>query len=350
MLFLRANRPLPTELLPHANPARFAEIEQAEQEQKRLTAGDSFPVFQTRHGKVGMSICWDMMFPEVSQCLRVNGAEIIPLPAGRAAVFWDDERRGEYWNAKRALRALYDGGPDEYLMLVEDDASFDPGSGLGDIWIHDLQNDMRTRLTFDPGDDGAQDLKLILNRISEMDQTHSNASRQQARIIRLALLVMLAAFSCRDLYSQEPAPTPGFAEFAFWSGKSLAPGGSPALGGAIGGGWGERTALMVEFSRTNLGSHALGVSPEGPPYPPISGGRTRRGSARSLSAITRTRRPRRSASACTAVVSSSRTCTADGSTMACTASSRRPSTWKSRTQARAFSITWRRTPAASGPS
>lgn len=36
MLFLRATRPLPTELLPHANPERFAEIEQAEQEQKRL--------------------------------------------------------------------------------------------------------------------------------------------------------------------------------------------------------------------------------------------------------------------------------------------------------------------------
>jgi len=33
-LFLRANRPLPTELLPHANLERFAEIEQTEQEQK----------------------------------------------------------------------------------------------------------------------------------------------------------------------------------------------------------------------------------------------------------------------------------------------------------------------------
>ncbi len=36
ILFLRANRPVPTELLPYANPARFAEIEQAEQEQKIL--------------------------------------------------------------------------------------------------------------------------------------------------------------------------------------------------------------------------------------------------------------------------------------------------------------------------
>ena len=37
-LFLRAGRPLPTELLPHANLARFAEIEQAEQEQTKLRA------------------------------------------------------------------------------------------------------------------------------------------------------------------------------------------------------------------------------------------------------------------------------------------------------------------------
>jgi superfamily II DNA or RNA helicase len=36
MLFLRANRPLPTELMAHANLARFAEREQAEQEQKQL--------------------------------------------------------------------------------------------------------------------------------------------------------------------------------------------------------------------------------------------------------------------------------------------------------------------------
>lgn len=36
ILFLRAGRPLPTELVAHANIARFAELEQAEQEQKKL--------------------------------------------------------------------------------------------------------------------------------------------------------------------------------------------------------------------------------------------------------------------------------------------------------------------------
>src|SRR5215212_11992272 len=37
ILFLRANRPLPTELMSYANLDRFAEIEQAEQEQQVLT-------------------------------------------------------------------------------------------------------------------------------------------------------------------------------------------------------------------------------------------------------------------------------------------------------------------------
>src|SRR5437773_1207640 len=36
LLFLRANRPLPTELAPHANFQRFAELEQAEREQKLI--------------------------------------------------------------------------------------------------------------------------------------------------------------------------------------------------------------------------------------------------------------------------------------------------------------------------
>src|SRR6266536_3701519 len=36
LLFLRANRPLPTELAPHANFPRFAELEQAEREQKLI--------------------------------------------------------------------------------------------------------------------------------------------------------------------------------------------------------------------------------------------------------------------------------------------------------------------------
>jgi len=44
------------------------------------TAGRDYPVFETRFGKVGMMICWDLMFPEVARNLSNNGAEVIALP------------------------------------------------------------------------------------------------------------------------------------------------------------------------------------------------------------------------------------------------------------------------------
>ncbi len=47
---------------------------------KGFTAGRDYPVFKTRFGKVGMMICWDMMFPESARTLSNNGAEIIALP------------------------------------------------------------------------------------------------------------------------------------------------------------------------------------------------------------------------------------------------------------------------------
>lgn len=45
-----------------------------------LTPGKTYPVFQTRFGKVGMMICYDGFFPEVARNLSNNGAEIIAWP------------------------------------------------------------------------------------------------------------------------------------------------------------------------------------------------------------------------------------------------------------------------------
>jgi len=45
-----------------------------------LTAGHEFPVFETRFGKVGMMICWDLMFPECARSLSNQGAEVIAMP------------------------------------------------------------------------------------------------------------------------------------------------------------------------------------------------------------------------------------------------------------------------------
>ena len=45
-----------------------------------LTPGDTYPVFQTRFGKIGMMICYDGFFPEVARELTRQGAEVIAWP------------------------------------------------------------------------------------------------------------------------------------------------------------------------------------------------------------------------------------------------------------------------------
>lgn len=45
-----------------------------------ITPGESFPVFKTDFGTVGIMICWDLEFPEPARRLAMNGADIILLP------------------------------------------------------------------------------------------------------------------------------------------------------------------------------------------------------------------------------------------------------------------------------
>lgn len=44
-------------------------------------AGDTgFKVWDTRHGKIGVGICWDQWFPEAARCMALQGAEILCYP------------------------------------------------------------------------------------------------------------------------------------------------------------------------------------------------------------------------------------------------------------------------------
>jgi predicted amidohydrolase len=45
-----------------------------------ITPGNSFPVFDTDFGRIGMMICWDVSFPEAAKTLASKGAEIIFMP------------------------------------------------------------------------------------------------------------------------------------------------------------------------------------------------------------------------------------------------------------------------------
>ena len=50
-------------------------------ESDALTAGDSVCVFNTRFCKIGVCICFDMRFPELSRLMVQEGAEVIIVPA-----------------------------------------------------------------------------------------------------------------------------------------------------------------------------------------------------------------------------------------------------------------------------
>ncbi|ALE79575.1 hydratase [Pseudonocardia sp. AL041005-10] len=42
-----------------------------------FTPGSEFPVFETRIGRIGLLVCWDIWFPEVSRILAAQGADVI---------------------------------------------------------------------------------------------------------------------------------------------------------------------------------------------------------------------------------------------------------------------------------
>ncbi len=51
-----------------------------EEYNKGICPGSDYPVFQTRFGKVGIMICWDIHFPEVARELHYRGAEVLAVP------------------------------------------------------------------------------------------------------------------------------------------------------------------------------------------------------------------------------------------------------------------------------
>ena len=50
-------------------------------ERKRIVPGNEICVFNTKFGKVGISICWDLMFPEIFRRMVKKGANLIFCPS-----------------------------------------------------------------------------------------------------------------------------------------------------------------------------------------------------------------------------------------------------------------------------
>ena len=69
-------------------------------EDRAFSGGDSWLLAETSIGKIGVIICYDLRFPELSRRLAVEGAEIICVPAQ-----WPKPRQ-EHWRTLLRARAI----------------------------------------------------------------------------------------------------------------------------------------------------------------------------------------------------------------------------------------------------
>ena len=78
-------------------------------EQSR-TPGDGFPVFDKPDlGTIGMLICYDLVFPETTRCLALQGADVVFVPTMGGAAMGDEET---------SLAAFRTRAVDNFMWLV----------------------------------------------------------------------------------------------------------------------------------------------------------------------------------------------------------------------------------------
>ena len=85
--------------------ARFSGIIQKRIPRRRTNlsaARHQYPVFETKLGKIGVVICYDVCFPETVRLLTLAGAELVLVPAAWRASYYFKE----WWDLNLACRAL----------------------------------------------------------------------------------------------------------------------------------------------------------------------------------------------------------------------------------------------------
>ena len=70
------------------------------EEKRYFRLGYETPVFETEIGKIGLTICYDLFFPEISRLLRLKGAQLIICISASPAV------RSRFFEVFTAARAL----------------------------------------------------------------------------------------------------------------------------------------------------------------------------------------------------------------------------------------------------
>ena len=93
---------------PEGYIGKYSKVHQAMAERLYLYQGDgTYPVFDTRIGKIGLSLCFDKAFPEVSRILAIEGAQIILSPtAWRCTTRSEDDNDVRLANTFSFARAM----------------------------------------------------------------------------------------------------------------------------------------------------------------------------------------------------------------------------------------------------
>ncbi len=102
-----------------------------------------YPVFRTRHGTIGVAICWDQWFPEVARILALQGAEVLFFPS---AIGSEPDRPGyssaEAWRTVIRSHAIANGvfvaavnrvGVEDEMTFYGESFVADP---FGEILVH----------------------------------------------------------------------------------------------------------------------------------------------------------------------------------------------------------------------
>jgi len=96
------------------------------EEERYFRQGYETPVFETQIGRIGLMICYDVFFPEVSRALKLNGAQLIVCISASPAV------RRKFFEILTAARAIENNVFLAYVNLVgiEDGLQFWGGSRI----------------------------------------------------------------------------------------------------------------------------------------------------------------------------------------------------------------------------
>ena len=117
------------------------------EEKNFVKTGDEYVVVDTALGRLGLMVCYDAVFPELSRKLALMGAEVLLLPAN-----WPDPFRMQ-WNLATCSRAL-----DNQVWMIASNriGSLEPYSYFGDSRIVDPYGNVAVRI--DGGGIGVADI------------------------------------------------------------------------------------------------------------------------------------------------------------------------------------------------